>query len=47
MHSGQGSTSVLSLCFFSFLTGVGSSASFGGAIKAGKIVTSTLHIVPN
>ncbi|RPB11754.1 MFS general substrate transporter [Morchella conica CCBAS932] len=37
MHSGQGSTSVLSLCFFSFLTGVGSSASFGGAIKAAAL----------
>jgi hypothetical protein len=32
--------SVALLCVFSFITGLGSSAAFGGAIKVGRIVES-------
>lgn len=44
MDAGKGSAGVPVLCFFSFLTGVGSCAAFGGAMKAGRISTLTLII---
>jgi hypothetical protein len=41
-QDGAGSMSVPLLCFFSFVTGLGSSSAFGGAIKVGTQESSAV-----